>query len=222
MTDADDLSGARTRVLLIDDHSLFRHGLRELLTEQGFEVVGEASSGETGLAIAARSRPDVVVMDLSMPGIGGVEATRLMAERAPGSRVLVLTITADEERVKDAIRAGAAGYLLKDSSAEEIAAGVRAAAAGEALISPRVAAGLLERIRSGSDEPRATDGLAQLTERECDVLRLLGDGKSNSEIADELHITAATAKNHVASILDKLGVQNRVEAAVLAARAGVI
>jgi DNA-binding NarL/FixJ family response regulator len=221
MTDPNDLHGAPTRVLLVDDHALFRRGLRELLIEQGFEIVGEASNGEAGLALAARSRPDVVVMDLSMPGIGGVEATRLMMEQAPASRVLVLTITAGEDEVNDAILAGAAGYLLKDSSVEEIAAGVRAAAAGEALISPRVAAGLLDRIRSGSQQPQVADGLRELTDRERDVLRLLGRGKSNSEIAGELHITTATAKNHVASILEKLGFENRVEAAVYAARGGL-
>jgi DNA-binding NarL/FixJ family response regulator len=222
MTDADHLPGAPIRVVIVDDHALFRHGLRELLVEQGFEVVGEASNGETALALAAQHSPDVLVMDLNMPGIGGVEATRRITDEIPASRVLVLTITSGQDEVNNAILAGAAGYLLKDASPEEIGAGVRAVAAGEALVSPRIAAGLLERIRTGGRDGPPRERLALLTDRELDVLRLLGHGESNSDIAAELHITAATAKNHVASILKKLGFENRIEAAVYAARTGLI
>jgi DNA-binding NarL/FixJ family response regulator len=211
-----------TRVLVVDDHDLFRHGLRELLQEQGFEIVGEASSGEAAVALAMRYEPDVVVMDLNMPGIGGVEATRQITERALSSRVLVLTIASGEDEVNDAIMAGAAGYLLKDAAPEEIATGVRAAAVGEASVSPRVAAGLLDRIRSGIQQRPAGQAFDRLTERELEVLRLLGSGMSNSDIAAELHITASTVKNHVASILEKLGLENRTEAAVYAARSGLI
>jgi two-component system, NarL family, response regulator LiaR len=211
----------RLRVLVADDHDLFRHGLRELLVEQGFDVVGEASSGEAALALAFRHTPDVVVMDLNMPGIGGVEATRQIAQRLPSTRVLVLTIASGEEDVNDAIVAGAAGYLVKDAGPDEIAAGVRAAAAGEALVSPRVAAQLLQRLRSGAAQRPPADAFERLSDRELEVLRLMCRGRSNNEIAAELHIASATVKNHVASILGKLGLENRTEAAVYAARAGL-
>ena len=217
-----DETGQRIRVVLADDHRLFRQGLRALLEEREIEVVAEAVNGEQAIELAARHAPEVVVMDLSMPGIGGVEATRRIAEAAPSSRVLVLTIAAGEDEVNAAILAGAAGYLLKDEEPEKIVAGVRAAAAGEALISPRIAAGMLERIRAARPEHRATEGLAALTERELEVLARLGKGRSNREIASELHVTAATVKNHVASILGKLGLENRTEAAVYAARAGLV
>jgi DNA-binding NarL/FixJ family response regulator len=209
-------------VLLVDDHDLFRYGLRELLVEQGFDVVGDAASGELAVSLALRHEPDVVVMDLSMPGIGGVEATRELAARVPGARVLVLTIASGDQDVNDAIVAGAVGYLLKDAAPEEIAVGIRAAAVGEALVSPRVAAGLLDGIRSRGDQRWPEDALKRLSRREVEVLRLLGSGRNNADIARELHITAATAKNHVASILGKLGLENRIEAAVYAARAGLL
>src|SRR5919201_498574 len=189
MSEADAPIGRRIRVLIVDDHELFRHGMGQLLAEQGFEIVGEASSGEAAVALATRYEPDVVVMDLSMPGIGGIEATRRITERAPRSRVLVLTIASDEENVNEAILAGAAGYLLKDATPDEIAAGVRAAAIGEAPVSPRVAAGLLERIRSGAPARHEGQLVDRLTERELEVLRLLGRGMSNDDIAGELHIT---------------------------------
>lgn len=208
-------------VVIVDDHDLFRLGLRDLLEAQGFDVVAEGSSGEAGVALAARYQPDVVVMDLNMPGIGGVEATLQIGERVESTRVLVLTIVAGEDEVNQAILAGAAGYLLKDAAPDEIAAGVRAAAAGHALVSPRIAALLLERVRAGTQEQAAADGLDRLTERELDVLRLLAAGKSNPDIAAALQISAATAKHHVASILEKLGLENRIEAAVYAARSGL-
>jgi NarL family two-component system response regulator LiaR len=208
--------------LVADDHELFRHGLRELLTQEGFDVVGDVSSGEAALTLALRHAPDVVVMDLKMPGIGGVEATRQIAQRVPSTKVLVLTIAAGEEEVNDAIVAGAAGYLVKDAGPDEIAAGVRAAAAGEALVSPRVAARLLERLRSSAAHRPPADAFERLTDRELEVLRLMCRGRSNSEIAAELHIAAATVKNHVASILGKLGLENRTEAAVYAARGGLV
>lgn len=208
-------------VVIVDDHDLFRLGLRDLLQAQGFDVVAEGSSGEAGVTLAARYQPDVVVMDLNMPGIGGVEATRQIGERVESTRVLVLTIVAGEDEVNQAILAGAAGYLLKDAAPDEIAAGVRAAATGHALVSPRIAALLLERVRAGMQEQAAADGLERLTERELDVLRLLAAGKSNPDIAVALQISVATAKHHVASILEKLGLENRIEAAVYAARSGL-
>lgn len=210
------------RVLIVDDHDLFRQGLRALLTEQGFEVVGESATGEGALVLAATYEPDVVMMDLSMPGMGGIEATRRLTERTPGSRVVVLTIAAAERDVEDAVAAGAAGYLLKDANPEEIAAGIRAAAAGHTPLSPRVMRGFLERVRDRAETRGIRETVAQLTERELEVLRLISGGLSNRDIADELHVTTATVKNHVASILAKLPVENRVQAAVYAARAGLV
>jgi len=220
--DPADVAGRAIRVLIVDDHDLFRQGLRALLTEQGFDVVGESATGEGALVLAGTYEPDVVMMDLSMPGMGGIEATRRLAERTPGSRVVVLTIAAGERDVEDAIAAGAAGYLLKDATPEEIAGGIRAAAAGHAPVSPRVTRGLIERVRDRAGARGIRQAASLLTERELEVLRLMSGGLSNREIADELHVTAATVKNHVASILAKLAVENRVQAAVYAARAGLV
>src|SRR3954452_156389 len=142
------------RVSVVDDHDLLRKGLRDLLTEHGLQVVGEAGDGEDAVRLVVHAAPDVVVMDLNMPRMSGVEATRRLAEVAPNTRVLVLTVSADEDTVADAIEAGATGYLLKDASGEDIAAGVRAAAAGEALLSPSIAARLLQRLRPSGDAAR--------------------------------------------------------------------
>jgi DNA-binding NarL/FixJ family response regulator len=210
------------RVIVVDDHDLLRKGLRDLLNEHGLQVVGEAGDGDDAVRLVAHAAPDVVVMDLNMPRMSGVEATRRLAEVAPSTRVLVLTVSADDETVADAVQAGATGYLLKDASGDEIAAGVRAAAAGEALISPRIAAHLLERLR-----PREGGGgfagrdSAGLTDREHEVLRLLAAGRDNADIAQELFISPRTVKNHISSILAKLHVENRIQAAVYAVRKGL-
>lgn len=215
-------SRARLRVFIAEDHKLFRDGLRELLEEQGFHVVGTAPDGETAAWQVARSRPDVVVMDIHMPGISGVEATRRISEGVPESSVLMLTVSADEDDIIDAVLAGAAGYLLKDSGEAEIAAGIRAAAAGESVLSSRIAADILSRVRrdsSGSSE--SVDEDVGLTEREHEVLRLLAQGRDNGEIGAELFISAQTVKSHVSSVLSKLGVTNRIQAAVEAVRRGI-
>jgi DNA-binding NarL/FixJ family response regulator len=210
------------RVIVVDDHDLLRKGLRDLLNEHGLQVVGEAGDGDDAVRLVAHAAPDVVVMDLNMPRMSGVEATRRLAEVAPSTRVLVLTVSADDETVADAVEAGANGYLLKDASGDEIAAGVRAAAAGEALISPRIAAHLLERLRpdEGGSGFVARDR-AGLTDREREVLRLLAAGRDNAGIAQELFISPRTVKNHISSILAKLHVKNRIQAAVYAVRKGL-
>jgi NarL family two-component system response regulator LiaR len=208
------------RVLVVDDHDLFRHGLRELLQAQGVRVVGEASDGDEAVRLALHVMPDVVVMDLHMPLVSGVEATRRLTAIAPTVRVLILTISANDADVMSAIVAGASGYLLKDASVTEIAAGVRAAARGEALVSPQIASYLLRRLRpqhGGVPEVEQLD----LTEREMDVLKLIAQGKENAEIAEELVISIRTVKNHVSSILAKLQLGNRIEAAVYAVRQGI-
>jgi DNA-binding NarL/FixJ family response regulator len=210
------------RVIVVDDHDLLRKGLRDLLTEHGLRVVGEAGDGEDAVRLVAHAAPDVVVMDLNMPRMSGVEATRRLAEVAPNSRVLVLTVSADDETVAQAIEAGATGYLLKDASGEDIAAGVRAAADGEALISPSIAARLLERLRPGTEETGGLSIGVELTDREAEVLRLLAAGRENADIAQELFISPRTVKNHISSILAKLHVDNRIQAAVYAVRKGMV
>jgi DNA-binding NarL/FixJ family response regulator len=213
------------QVVVVDDHNFFRQGLRDLLSEQGLDVVGEAASGEAALKLVEATAPDVVVMDLSMPGIGGVEATRHLTAAAPNTRVLVLTIAADSGHVIEALMAGACGYMLKDASVEEIVTGIRATAAGESLISPPIAAKLLERLRANEHEtaePAPKPVGADLSERELQVLRLLAAGKDNSDIAQELFISPKTVKNHISSILAKLHIENRIQAAVYAVRSGIV
>jgi DNA-binding NarL/FixJ family response regulator len=210
------------RVLLVDDHALFRAGISALIAEEGFEVVGQASSGREGIALARELAPDVVLMDLNMPEMSGVEATRALSVHAPASHVVVLTVSGDEASVTEAVLAGACGYLLKDADVDDILAAIRAAAAGESWISPRVAGALLERVRRAGADPEETETLEPgLSDRELEVLRLIAQGKENTEIAAELFMSPKTAKNHVSSILAKLQLQNRIQAAVYAVRRGL-
>ena len=213
----------QVNVVLVDDHDLFRGGLRDILEDQGVAVVGEADCGERGVELVAEVAPDVAVMDLNMPGIGGVEATRQIADRTPATRVLVLTISSDDETIMQAMMAGASGYLLKDASVDELAAGIRAAAAGESSISPPIAAKLLAWLRNGAPErPVPQVVQAALSRRQIEVLRLLAEGKGNAEIAQELFISPKTVKNHIASILAKLQMENRIQAAVYAVKTGLV
>jgi DNA-binding NarL/FixJ family response regulator len=205
------------RVVLVDDHDLFRSGLRELLEERGVDVVAEAADGETAVEAVREAAPDVVVMDIAMPGVSGIEATKLVRATAPATKVIMLTVSADEREVEDAIYAGACGYVLKSAAVEEIVAGIGAAAAGEALLSPRIAAGILERVREAAPDPPESPA-APLTEREREVLALMAEGRSNADIADALFISPHTVKTHVSNILAKLEAQTRIEAAVKAAR----
>jgi DNA-binding NarL/FixJ family response regulator len=211
------------RVLLVDDHDLFRTGLKNLLEEQGVQVAGEAPNGQTALRLAAELAPDVVIMDLNMPGLSGVETTRHLTGIAPLARVVVLTISVEDDDVMDAVMAGACGYLLKDSSIEELLSGIRAAAAGESLISPQIASKVLQRLRSqGKSEGAAETIRAELSDREIQVLKLIANGKDNAEIARELFISPKTVKNHISNILMKLQIENRIQAAVYAVRSGIV
>jgi DNA-binding NarL/FixJ family response regulator len=211
------------RVIVVDDHDLFRTGLKNLLEEQGVNVVGEAPNGQTAIRLASDLAPDVVVMDLNMPGLTGVETTRQLAGVAPLTRVVVLTISADDDDVMDAVMAGACGYLLKDSSIQELIAGIRAAAAGESLISPQIAAKVLQRLRAqSSSEDAAATIRAELSDREIEVLKLIANGKDNAQIARELFISPKTVKNHISNILMKLQIDNRIQAAVYAVRSGIV
>jgi DNA-binding NarL/FixJ family response regulator len=211
------------RVLLVDDHDLFRTGLRNLLEEQSVQVVGEAADGAQAVRMVRELAPDVVVMDLNMPGMTGVEATRQVTSQAPLTRVVVLTISDQDEDVMNAILAGACGYLMKDSSIQDLMQGIRAAAVGESLISPHIAAKVLQRMRAtGTNEADAATIRAELSDREIEVLKLIANGKDNAQIAGELHISPKTVKNHISNILMKLQIDNRIQAAVYAVRSGIV
>jgi DNA-binding NarL/FixJ family response regulator len=218
----ETLTSDLLRVMLVDDHDLFRTGLRNLLEEQGLQIVAEASDGSTALSLVRELTPDVVVMDLNMPGMNGIEATREIARLAPLTRVVVLTISDQDGDVMDAILAGACGYLLKDSSIQDLMQGIRAASVGEALISPHIAAKVLQRIRASGIDPDTAPHGPELSDRETEVLRLIANGKDNSEIAQDLHISPKTVKNHISNILMKLQIENRIQAAVYAVRRGLV
>ncbi|MFY9578095.1 MAG: response regulator transcription factor [Gaiellaceae bacterium] len=203
------------RVLIADDHAVLREGLRSFLELQdGIEIVGDAADGAEAVELAEQLRPAVVLMDLVMPKLDGVEAMRELRERVPETRVIILTSYIDDERLLPAIRAGAAGYLLKNAEPQELARAIRAAHAGEALIDPTVAARLVERL---GDE-RAGDSYENLTAREREVLDLIARGFSNKRIALELGIAEKTVKTHVGNLLGKIGVADRTQAALYATR----
>ena len=206
------------RVLIVDDHAVVREGLRTFLElQEGIEVAGEASDGHDAIRAAERLRPDVVLMDLVMPNLDGVGAMRELRQRVPAARVIVLTSFLDDERLLPAIRAGAAGYLLKNVQPQELARAIRTAAAGEALLDPAVAARLVEALEEDGRDTRAD----QLTPREREVLVLIGRGYANKRIALELGIAEKTVKTHVGNVLSKLGVSDRTQAALYAARLGL-
>ena len=209
--------------MVVDDHDLFRSGLRRLLDEwEGLVVVADARGGETAIQLACQLRPDVVVMDVNMPGMSGVEATRGVLAASPQSAVLMLTVTSDQDAVLDAVLAGASGYLLKDATLPEIARGIHAAAAGQSLIAPAVAGDLLAKLRRYATTETKAAALPELSPRELDVLTLIVAGCDNNEIARRLHLSASTIKHHVSRALDKLGVENRIQAAVLAVRLALV
>jgi DNA-binding NarL/FixJ family response regulator len=236
------MSPPTVRLLVVDDHPVVRQGLRTFLeTRPDFDVVGEAADGETAIAEAARLRPDVILMDLVMPGVDGLEAIGRIKTAEPGARILVLTSFASADQVLPALRAGAAGYLLKDAAPSEVEAAIRAVHRGEGLLDPAVTATVLAEVahpggdRRGADETSAappssaspapagpTDpGYASLTPREREVLGLLARGLSNAAIARELFVAEKTVKTHVSSILAKLRLADRTQAALYAARLGL-
>ncbi|HUK95003.1 MAG TPA: response regulator transcription factor [Gaiellaceae bacterium] len=211
------------RVLLVDDHDLFRTGLRNLLEERSVQVVGEGGDGEEAVRLVRELAPDVVIMDLNMPGMTGVEAIKQVAATAPLTRVLVLTISDQDEDVLHAILAGACGYLLKDSSVDDLIRGIEAAAVGESLVSPAIAGKVLQQVRATAASPEAAETVrAELSQRELDVLKLIAAGNDNAMIAAELHISPKTVKNHISNILMKLQIENRIQAAVYAVRSGIV
>ena len=216
-TGEDDAAG----VVLVDDHSVFRSGLRHLLEDYGVNVVAEADCGEAAVRLVDELSPDVVLMDIDMPGIGGVEATRRISAAAPLVKVVILTISSDEQHIVDALMGGASGYLLKDAPLDQIVGGIEAAHRGEAWISPAVAARVLRHMRRVDGAPATKELVEALSERELAVLHLVAAGKDNASIARDLYLSEKTVKNHISSILRKLQVQNRVEAAIYAIRSGI-
>ena len=211
-------------MLVVDDHAVVRRGLKAFLdSESGLEVVGEAQGGAEALELVARlasdgRRPHVVVMDLQMEPLDGIESIRQIRSRYPEVEVVALTSFGEEERVHAALKAGASGYLLKDSDADEVSAAIRAAHRGELSLDPAITRGLTSSLRAESrDRPDA-----ELTKRELEILRLLGAGKTNKEIAVELHISERTARTHVSNILGKLDLTSRTQAALWAVRQGLV
>lgn len=206
------------RVLLADDHRMLRESLRRALTDEGVEVVGEAADGAEAVHRALSLRPDVILMDVTMPGTDGIEATRRIVERWPEARVVMLTMHADADMVADAVRAGAVGYLVKDTSVEEVVEAVRMAASGETVLSAELAGRMLDEVRRLSE---AGDEDV-LSPREVEVLQLVADGCSTPEIAERLYISQKTVKNHLASIYHKLDARDRTQAVLTAVRRGIV
>jgi DNA-binding NarL/FixJ family response regulator len=209
-------------VLVVDDHDGFRDALSTMLAECGFDVVGRAGDGSTALSLAEALTPDVVVMDVQMPQLDGIETTRQLVEAVPGTAVLVLTVSADETDIVDAMLAGACGYLVKGSPPEALCAGIEAAARGESMISGPVAVKLVARLRTGDPDRSGRDSsLSFLSAREIEILGLLASGRANDDIADQLKISPFTVRNHISNLLRKLQVDNRTQAAAFAIRHGL-
>jgi DNA-binding NarL/FixJ family response regulator len=208
------------RVLVVDDHDLFRTGLRALLEAEGFEVA-DAANGEAALVALPAFRPHVIVMDLNMPGMSGIEATARAIEASPDARVLMLTINREDRRILDAVRAGALGYLLKDAELEEIVTGIRDAAVGRPVLGAAAAGAVMAEVR-GRAPTSAASVAADLTPREREVLILVARGCDNAEIGERLFVSPSTVKHHVSRVLDKLGVDNRLQAAAFAFRHGLL
>lgn len=211
------------KILLVDDQPLFREGLRTLLSvHSDFEVVGEAGNGEEALRLSRSLAPSVVLMDLQMPILDGVTATRRLHEELPDCRVIVLTTFDDDEMVFDGLRAGALGYLLKDAPSEKLAEAIRFAARGESFLQPSVAAKVVAEFARLTRKPNLANLVEPLSDREVEILRLIAGGASNREIAGTLFLAEGTVKNHVTNILGKLGVRDRTQAALKARESGLI
>jgi len=210
-----------TKVIIVDDQEVVREGMRAILgTVPGIEVLEVASNGAEAVELAPKLNPDVVLMDLNMPIMNGIEATRALQATRPDIKILVLTTYDAEEWVLDAIRAGASGYMLKDAPRERLVEAIKGTAAGESHVDPGVAGNLMARV-AVSDHASPSNVAADLSERELDVLRLLGNGMSNAAISEQLFLSEGTVRNYVSSILTKLQVEDRTQAAVLAVRNGL-
>jgi DNA-binding NarL/FixJ family response regulator len=209
------------KLLLADDHRMLRQSLRRSLEDHGFDVVGEASDGDEATRLAAQLRPDVVLMDVSMPEVDGVEATRRITTALDTIRVVMLTMHADREVIDRALSAGASGYLVKDCSVDEVADAVRQVAAGETALSPALAKGFLSEVRALNRGAQKEEERV-ITKREEEVLQLIADGCSTPEVAAKLYISQKTVKNHLASIYEKLDARDRTQAVLQAVRMGIV
>ena len=210
------------RLMLADDHRMLREGLRRSLTDEGFDVVGEASDGDEAVRLADSLRPDVILMDVTMPDVDGVEATRRIHQQLPEIRVVMLTMHADQSVIAEALRAGASGYLVKDCSTDEIADAVRQAASEDATLSPELATAMLDEVRRIDPDAVDADADRVVTKREVEVLQLIADGCSTPEVAERLFISQKTVKNHLASIYHKLDARDRTQAVLQAVRMGIV
>ena len=209
------------KLMLVDDHRMLREGLRRALEEEGFEVVGEAADGYEAVLRAPVWQPDVILMDVSMPNVGGVEATRRIVQNEPQRRVVMLTMHADRDVIESAIKAGAVGYLTKDCSIDEVIEAVRMADSGETALSPLLAQSMLTEVRRiDSSVERDEDRL--ISPREEEVLQLIAEGCSTPEVAAKLYISQKTVKNHLASIYEKLNARDRTQAVLTAVRMGIV
>jgi two-component system response regulator DegU len=224
MTEATDMTiggGPPIRVVLIDDHRMLREGLRSSLEEFGIDVVAEASDGDEGARVVLDLRPDVTLMDVTMPVLGGIEATRRIRDSWPDAQVVILTMHADQDVVADAIRAGACGYLTKDCSTDEVVHALRLAADGDTALSIDIATSMLNEVHRLA--PAGTsDAESLVTKREEEVLQLIADGLSTTEVAARLYISVKTVKNHLASIYQKLDSRDRTQAVLRAVRMGIV
>ena len=209
------------RLMLVDDHRMLREGLRRSLEEEGFYVVGEAADGEAAVRLVPAAKPDVILMDVSMPDMDGVEATKRILQNSPEQRVVMLTMHADKDLIDQAIKAGAVGYLTKDCSIDEVIDAVRMAANGETALSPQLAKTMLTEVRK-IDQTAAREEDRLVTKREEEVLQLIADGCSTPEVAQKLYISQKTVKNHLTSIYEKLNARDRTQAVLLAVRMGIV
>jgi DNA-binding NarL/FixJ family response regulator len=210
------------RLLLVDDHTLLRQGLRRAVEEAGFDVVGEAGDGEEAVRLAVQLRPDLVLMDVTMPVLDGIEATRRLRHSAPEARVVILTMHGEEETVDRALRAGAVAYLLKDCSTDQVAETLRAVHAGDTDLSADLARSLLAELPGPQDPGPMAAAATSLSQREVEVLQLFADGCSTVEVGERLYISAKTVKNHLVSIYEKLDARDRTQAVLTAVRMGII
>ncbi len=211
------------RLLLCDDHAMFRQGLRSILeTEKGFRVIGEAATGREAVRYALSTHPDIILMDIQMPELDGVAATKTILEEFPDAKVIILTMYRQDRYVFEAIKAGARGYLLKDADADALISAIRRVADGETLLRPELAASVLDEFRRAEAVPAHPEHrLSELTEREEAILRLLAQGASNAQIADTLGVSEKTVRNRLSEIFSKLRLNNRTQAALYALREGI-
>lgn len=213
----------KIRVLIADDHRMVREGLKAfLLPQEDIEVAGEAKDGVEALALADNLRPDVILLDLMMPRMDGIETTRAIVKRLPETRILIITSFAENEKVMAALKAGATGYLLKDSTPDELRNAILDVYSGESSLSPQIARMVVQEFQHNTRPAAREDGVNCLTEREMEILKMVAGGLSNQEIADQLTLSVWTVRTHVTHILNKLGLENRTQAALLALKEGMV